>query len=771
MKKFYILSLLVMMAMTMSGRQLSPQEALSRISNFATRSADAVRLGSEPIYTLNKDGFVSLYIFDKGPEGYLIVSADDCGMPLLGYSDKENFDYANISPQLKWWLDFYADEIKYASERGIECRTFRTRADRSAISPMLSTQWDQSTPYNDDCPMDNSQRSVTGCVATAMAQAMKYFNWPEKGKGQNSYKWNNQTLSLNFSNVSFDWSNMTDTYGTNSTVVQKSAVAELMYACGISVNMDYSSSESGASSYNIGPALYNYFDYSENIVMPARAFYGTTEWENIIYQQLENGMPVIYGGESDEGGHQFICDGYSSDGYFHFNWGWSGQSDGYYLLSALDPMSQGIGGSTSGYNYSQDIVVNMKPSGKSGTVNFPAFYCYGNFEIESSKISLGTSVKFDTDEGFYNFGVKDIAATFGVKLTDSKGNSQYIAGSATEAIKPMYGIQDYNVIFPSDLANGTYTVSPAYKEKDSSQWLDIPVPMSAVRSLTMVVSNGSAVFSDNEPKIKITDFTIDSNLYVDTNFKSSFTVKNEGTEEFYGEFMFGLLDSKGNEVGETSAAVSVDLKAGQSSTLEYVSEFVSVSSTSLTTGTYTLVMFDLMTGNIFYEYPETVTLQTAPQAELTVTNFGLANGTTVVTDPTTVEFVGTVECLEGYYANQLIVAVFVNGATSTQNYGSSDFLFLNEGDSSEFSVKLSLAGAQEGDEYFAIAYTENRKPLTSQFNFTIGNPDSGVNTVVTDTDNETHFYKLNGLEVSKDNLAPGFYIIKQGSKTCKIMIK
>ena len=778
MKKFYALSLLIPFAFIANARQLSPQEALARLNSPASRSSESnLKINDNPVFTLKKNGLNTLYVFNQTYGGYVVVSGDDCAAPLLGYSDSGNFDVNNLPPQLQWWLDFYSREIEYAAGHGMEYRNISTRSDMAPISPMLSTRWDQGSPYNDDCPSLNGSNCVTGCVATAMAQTMKYHNYPQTGSGQNSYSWNNQTLSMNFSNVNFDWSNMTDTYGSASTQKEIDAVAQLMYACGISVNMDYTASESGASAFSVGPALYQYFGYSSAMVMPSRAFFSSSDWNNLIYNQLAAGMPVLYGGQSDEGGHEFVCDGYSSDGYFHFNWGWSGMSDGYYLLSALDPMTQGIGGSTGGFNYNQSVVLNVAPAGNSATSAIPAIYCYGDFSTQSSSTSLGQSVRFTSGTAFYNFGVTTLEVTLGLEIKDASGNSQYVAGGKAESYKVLSGYTSFNATLPQNLSNGTYTLSPVYKTSGSDAWMKVPVPLSAAQTISMTVSNGRATFSNNSPKISVTDLSLNSNIYLDTNFKASFTVQNNDENEYYAQLMFGLMNSNGQEVTESSTAIPVDLKSGESTDVEYITEFASqISSSTGTTqtvqpGSYILVLFDMVSGNVVYEYPQMVTVAKAPSnTQLSVSGFGLADGSTVASNPEDIEFTGNVQCVDGYYADQLIVAVFPKGATSTSIEGSSDYLFLEQGQSSDFSVSVSVTGATPGEEYFAVVYTADKKELTQPLYFTIGNFDAGVSEISGSADAVARYYTLDGVEVSKDNLNPGLYILRQGHQSKKILI-
>lgn len=784
MKKFYTLALLVPMAFCVNGRQLSPEQALSRIQPVGERSVKSIgnSLSAKPVMALKapgNDSFTSLYVFENGGHGYVVVSADDCAVPLLGYSDSESFDEKQMSPQLRWWLDFYAAEIEQASRGAMQASTYSTgsvRPDRAAIEPLVATRWDQSAPYNDDCPMYEGSRSVTGCVATAMAQTMKYHNWPKTGKGENSYSWNNSTLSLDFSTITFDWDNMADTYSSSSTAAQNKAVAELMYACGVSVNMDYTSSESGAASVYIAPALYNYFGYSPAMVQPQRAFYGEMDWENIVYDQLAQGMPVLYGGQSNEGGHQFVCDGYSSDGYFHFNWGWSGTSDGYYLLSALDPLTQGIGGSTTGFNYDQSIVINVQPAEKSTVTATPLFYCYGNFESQSSSATLGQKVEFISSQAFYNFGCKTEEGTFGLKIVASDGTVTYAEGSSV-SVEALSGIEGFYVTIPRTLSVGTYTVSPAFKAAGSDSWSDILAPLSGTRSLTMTVAQNRATFSKGvSPELNVTDFTLGSEIYLGTNFKASFTIGNTGTNEYYGQLMMGLLDSNGNLVDETSSAVAVDVMPGSSSPVSFIGTFPAQvenqngQTEDVSAGQYTLVVFDYLTEAVVYEYPSQVNVGEAPSnTSLQVAYFGLVNGSDTVTDAANVKFTGTVTCTNGYYANQLKVAIFPEGATSTSIEGSTDFIFISEGQSDTFSTTIDLTGNAPG-EYIAVVYDADNNQLSEPVYFEISE-EAGIEDAALGGDGEVKYYNMQGVEMPADSLAPGFYICRQGSSTSKVFIR
>ena len=372
---------------------LTPEQALARVRVDGPARIHGLQSSGDaalrPVYTQSAGSLPAAYVFDTR-SGYMVVSADDVAAPLLGYADEGSFDAANIPDNLRYWLESYASEIAWARDNGVEpARSRASRADRAPIAPLVKTQWNQGSPYNNYCPIYNGSRSVTGCVATAMAQVMKYYNYPAKGTGSHSYTTKTLKISqsMDFSSTSFRWTSMADSYGSFSSTSQKNAVATLMHACGVSVDMDYTPNESGAPSMNVASALANYFGYDKGVRYLMRDYYGMAEWEELVYNQLVEFGPVQYSGSNTSAGHSFVCDGYSADGYFHFNWGWGGMSDGYFLLTALDPTSQGIGGSTAGYNSGQDIIANVATSGEGKM--YEQMLIDGDFKIDTPQVQKG----------------------------------------------------------------------------------------------------------------------------------------------------------------------------------------------------------------------------------------------------------------------------------------------------------------------------------------------------------------------------------------------
>ena len=371
-KKLLFSALVLTLSGTLQAATISPKEALARAGKAGilnTRAITAPRLSFTKTTEVGKP---AVYVFNNDDEGFLVLSADDIAYPVLGYSDNGRLTAEDIAsnPALEWWLSEYARQIEYASKSGNVTASNSlsmptTRGDREAIEPMIKTSWDQGAPFNNQCPLLGVDRTYTGCVATAMAQVMNYWKYPEVGQGQIGYEATSigKRLTLNFGKKKFDWDNMLPFYYGRYTDAQADAVAYLMKACGYAVKMDYGTDSSGALAMNIVSGLKKYFNYDPNMLYTLREYYPTTQWSDMIYDNLKNVGPILYGGGSMlGGGHSFICDGYDGNGMYHFNWGWTGMSDGYFSLDALNPESLGAGGGGGGgYNFTQDAVFGIQP--------------------------------------------------------------------------------------------------------------------------------------------------------------------------------------------------------------------------------------------------------------------------------------------------------------------------------------------------------------------------------------------------------------------------
>jgi len=397
---------------------------------------------SFPLRSSDDEGL--LYIYNVGDnEGFVIVSGDDCVQPILGYSTEGYFGADRMPDNLKNWLRNYEKEIEAvrSGEYIVSGEAKKIWADllesvntKLANGFTLQTAlWDQGEPYNSLCPLNQRKQTYTGCVATAMGIAMKYYKWPEKGKGEHAYETRTDGIPLSASfDVAYDWGNMLESYTKRQqtpqwSALQGEAVATLMYHCGVATEMDYGTESSGAYSTDAVKALITYFGYDNGMYQLYRDIYSANDWHERIRKELDERRIVLYDGQTkDEEGHMFLIDGYTESDYFHVNWGWSGLANGYYLLSSLDPDLQGIGGSKSGAGYSnnQSAIVGMQKAKKDSEPNYEVFF----YRVKGPRSPYGlyTDVqKVEKNKPFrlyfsqvFNFGFRTLQGPLGVFLED-----------------------------------------------------------------------------------------------------------------------------------------------------------------------------------------------------------------------------------------------------------------------------------------------------------------------------------------------------------------
>ena len=309
------------------------------------------------------DGQPAFYVFNKGEEeGFVIVSADDRAYTVLGYSDTGSWDENDLPDNLRAWLDMYKQDLDAIDQLPDNIVLSTHLATYTPVAPLCQTKWNQSAPYNDSCPLYQNNHAAAGCVAIAASQIMKYHAYPAHGVGSHSYKWANEngdsiTLSADFANTTYAWSDMLNTYSGTATQSKKAAVAKLIYQTGVSCDMKYGKSSSATTS-TMARELINTFTYDKGIRPLYKDYAGESVLMEAIQTDLLAGRPVLVRGRTvDDTGHAFVCDGIDADGLLHINWGWGGKSNGYFRLSALAPSSQGIGGSATNKAYTEDVQI------------------------------------------------------------------------------------------------------------------------------------------------------------------------------------------------------------------------------------------------------------------------------------------------------------------------------------------------------------------------------------------------------------------------------
>ena len=376
MKKSYLLLLMLFVSIVAMGGPVTPDEARQKITKFMNpRRASAISESSLQLvatshYQVQKEVMAaSYYVFNVGEgQGFVIAAADDRVPAVLGYSSNGKFDPRHMPDNMRAWLQGYDDQMAYLNKHP-EAAAPRKTVSGGSIAPLLQSEWNQGNPYNLLCPEDDGEHSVTGCVATAMAQVMYYWQWPKQtvaeipGYTSGTKKFAMPAIAAG---TPIDWGNMVPKYTGSETDAQNQAVAELMLLCGTAVQMNYTANSSAASTSYVADAWVNYLDYDAATIYEDRSNYRQAAWNQKVYDELAARRPVLYSGQSSGGGHAFVIDGYDGDDYFHVNWGWGGWcNDGSFLLSILDSGSNsGIGASSStdGYSYDQSAIFGAQPN-------------------------------------------------------------------------------------------------------------------------------------------------------------------------------------------------------------------------------------------------------------------------------------------------------------------------------------------------------------------------------------------------------------------------
>ena len=491
MKRISLLFYILLYACLIHAENVPVDKALRVATNYYKQSTDNVSLRSaslNPLSLIYKAESSSMlrsalegteyYVFNVENEGgFIIVSGDDCAYPILGYSFEGSFDPDNIPPAMKEWLQMYQDEIAYAVKENIglpvpdewqsldDGSQTQNVTTRKRVAPLCNALWGQGAPYNLQCPTINSalglvkRKTITGCIATAMAIVMKYHEYPRRGTGSHTHTDNNKWVA-NFGNTTYLWDKMPLTTREFNTDEKKNAVAELMYHCGVSIDINYGSATGGNIAY-IPYALSSYFGYDKQIEAKTKTSHSDSEWKDMIKKELDENRPIIYRGAGSSGGHAFVCDGYD-DNYdaFHFNWGWEGNSNnsgsfnGYFRLNTLVPYTT--------YDYSNEhvMIIGIQPA--KTNENYSTLRIsdlLGGKGMSKANVNIVEGQSFAVIlESIYNPGNTQFKGTIAVALMDSKGIIKEIMGKINTELSPNYflgddGITDFDCKITTPISN------------------------------------------------------------------------------------------------------------------------------------------------------------------------------------------------------------------------------------------------------------------------------------------------------------------------------
>jgi len=474
---FITLFLFVFTAFT---RQVSVETARVVAQNLIVERSGQIQFsGIELNLTETRSGTVNYYYifnFSTPVRGFVIISADDIIYPVLAYSFEGNYSLENIPDNLQELLDNYKDQIAYSIEKGFSAgfenekawhqytsAKINNRRGYRSVSPLLTTKWNQDKYYNTSCPSDNAGSDghvYAGCVATSMAQVMKYYNQPTQGSGSKSYYHTTYgTLSANFGLTTYNWAGMPNTLSSYNT-----SVATLLYHCGVSVEMQYGPNGSGAYVSDAASALKNYFGYKSSTQYKSKSSYTSSSWNSLITNELDNSRPMIYRGQGSSGGHAWVVDGYqgSSNDHFHCNWGWSGYYNGYFYLSSLNPGSYS-------FNSYQGAVIGIEPN--TTTSNYD-LRLYSSISVTPDPVEKNGSISVYLD--IANYGTGDFTGTYLVALYDNSGN--YVTDIEETTVDTLHAGYHYTngLTFSKTsltVSTGTYQIAAFYKPVGGSYTL------------------------------------------------------------------------------------------------------------------------------------------------------------------------------------------------------------------------------------------------------------------------------------------------------------
>lgn len=580
-KLLFILALLLTAGMEAWAQHVTPEQAKEKASQFlkanyartgGKRSAPAASALKTAVVFNAKDTSGQPYLYavtDTRQSGFVLVSGDERFNAVLGYSDVSNFDEQNMPDNMRVFLQGYIDEMKYLESINYQPTKAAPRRSMSNVGVLMTTTWNQRAPYNNQCPLDNSQRSATGCVATAMAQVVNYHIQNDHGPAATiaeipGYTIPNTTITVSAipSGTAIPSKDLLlNSYANNAgTDAQKTAVAQLMLYCGTSVQMKYSSGSSGTQTAYVANALINYFGFDNTTRFVRRIDYSYADWVNLIYNEVAASRPVVLGAGRAAGGHAFVADGFdATNTLFHINWGWGGYLDDYFALSVLNPDDAGQTGAaagTDGYTIDQQAIVGIQHVGASGTTD-PASLTMDSYRVAGTDIHFsagnltGTTNSFDIGVGVY-----DGSSITLFKLIASQSIS---TGSAFPDVSAS--------AICADFANQTRKLIPMSRVSGTSTWIPGADPDINYFSAVYDAYGVPTLTAHPAPDFQNTAFSIPGTVFVNTPQYTNVTFTNNG-EEYYGMAYF-FVSTDANNKGNYVAKRGLGAPTGVPSTVEF----------------------------------------------------------------------------------------------------------------------------------------------------------------------------------------------------------
>lgn len=627
---FVLLMLCMSLGIMAQAAPVTVEQAQQEAASFVLKKQKAPRTLTMVSQANNKmkaaiNNNAAYYVFNIGNnQGFVIVAGDDRINPILGYSDEGYFDEAKAPANMKAWLNEYAqqiallDKVSNVKNAIAAPKTENVVDTRNSIAPMITSKWNQADPYWNKCPefMDIDENgdtigelAYTGCVAVSMSQIMNFHKWPEHTtKTIPSYTFPFSTGDYNWVTIemeelpvtTFDWAHMKDSYNGSEDEVYTDAVATLMYYAGAAVKSQYGVSSTGAYTDDIPKGFTEYFAYDPSTIqIKYRTDFTQDVWDNMVYQELNEGRPMIYNGTAGSGGgHSFVCDGYEYGNYFHINWGWGGMGNGYFQLAVLNPRESGIGGSSSaeGYNMKQNIIIGIQPGDPDGSGNpepqvedaltATGLGLYSNGYTEKTYIErdgvnygfsiykrqyfklsnadhVGTQKRYDVGVALYDMDNNFISmiinrGTFSTSLTSALGSTDNLGGNIEARDAKKFGAG----------MTGLYKIVPMYMLEGTSEWK--PMLESDRYYLEIDMGAYSATLTSHPIlDLQIEGMEFEGGEKVGSQEQIHVSLTNNSADRFFGDLYLALGNQHIDEYSQYTTSIQAEVLSGETSTVTF----------------------------------------------------------------------------------------------------------------------------------------------------------------------------------------------------------
>ena len=788
MKRIILLLITAIISTTMMAEGITAEQAAEIARQFVDRQAATgsgqaaqgrqMRMAAKrqmPMSMATETNSNAFYVFNIGSnDGYVMVSGSDLTPQVLGYTSEGSFSEDDMPANMKAWLDGYAEQIAYIERTQGSNQAPVMRIAREAIDPLLTTTWDQNEPFNGMCPTYDGSSTLTGCTATALAQVINYHKYPSQTIAPIP-AYTTKTHGTNMPEMpvtDIDWANMIDDYSGNATAEQRNAVATLMRLCAQALMTDLCTSDEGGSAAFLTDCitgLRQYFGYDETMRYVYRNTFSTSEWEELIYNELDNDRPVPYGGQSVQGGHSFVVDGYNGDGLFHINWGWGGVYDGYFLLSVVNPYNNetlGTSSSNDGFSFEQAAVVGIQHgTGEVIGDRLVVFNMRNEGETTYTRASATedfSGMEFSTR--VYNMTGYTQSFMGRMALVDDSGNyaGWFSEDMSYDEVRYCKGYMSTvgDISFGTNLADGDYYIITECHTVGTEDWG--PCWGSSVYRIKATISGNMLTLTEPQADLSGSFAPIDSTeVFSTVNLKAQIT--NNGTD--FIDYVY--LDVDNIPVGGRI----LEVKAGETTTFEM--DFVPTTSGTHALSLYFIKNARFSSREVIFITTDSITVtgevgEPHVTGSITLTNANSQGNVEETTAKIAAEFIndGTGSFVNGY----VLVDLFkYSPETNNYIYLDSKYKLTTIATGSSTTFTTAFTGLEDGGKYvmqlrYTLDYGRSFTTLEESITFFEVKIPAGIETP-TVSDLPFDVYTTTGVKVksqatSLKGLPEGVYIVK-----------